>query len=472
LRSLLGIAARYQNANRTTILVTALALLCLIAVLDWAVSTLSLAFLYFLPVVLLAGIVPSWQLAIASAVCCTLRIAFDPYPFTVDVPMRMLITFGAFFGSGLFVAEVNRRRAEAARHLAALQEQIALRYSAQDQLSVLIETSPAAIMILDFEGSILHANASAAELLGCARDALAGANAFACLPALATVPRPAPGSKMLRSSLECRGKRFDGGIFLAQIWFSAYCTSAGPRIAAILLDESEGLRDREGAGFASLVRASHIIMGAVSHSVRNLSAASKLAWTNLSRVDGLAENEDFRALGTLINGLESIACAGLTKASDRPPTVVDLDAFLDDLRIVIEPSLEDAGIDVIWNVSRPAPPVLAEHYGLLHAALNIVQNSQRALAQAPVKRFEIGVRRKAGWVQFEFTDSAGGVPNPEVLFEPFCPGAHGTGLGLFVSRAIVRSFDGELRYEPAAGGSRFTIKLAAAYDVQGAATAN
>ena len=326
-------------------------------------------------------------------------------------------------------------------------------------------------MILDFDGVVLHANASAAELLGCEIDDLPAVNVFACLPALATVPRPTPGRKTLRSSLECRGKRAGGGVFLAQIWFSTYFTAEGPRMAAILLDESEGLRDREGAGLERLMRTSHIIMGAVSHSVRNLSAASRLAWTNLSRRPDITGSEDFRALGTLIRGLETIACTGLTKASDRPLTTVDFDSLLDDLRIVIEPSFEDAGIELAWNIERPLPPVLAEHDGLLHAALNITQNAERALAGSARKRFEIGVRSSGGWVLVEFTDTAGGIANPERLFEPFCEGAQGTGLGLYVSRAIIRSFEGELQYEPVDHGSRFTIRLAEAYDVRGAAVA-
>jgi PAS domain S-box-containing protein len=466
------LAARYRTANRGAILTAALSLLCAIAFLDWAVPNLSLAFFYFFPILLIAGLVPDWVLAIACALCCVLRQVFDPYPITLDIPLRLGITFAAFFGSGLFVAEVSRRRARIARHLSELEEQITLRRSAQDQLSVLIETSPAAIMILDFNGSVLHANASAAEVLGWEIEDLQELNVFECLPALATVPQPVEGSKTLRSSLECRGRRKQGGMFVAQIWFSTYSTAEGPRIAVIFVDESEGLRDREGAGLQRLMRTSKIIMGAFSHSVRNLSAASKLAWTNLSRRADIAGCEDFRALGTLIRGLETIACTNLTKASDRPLAPLDFDALLDELRIVIEPSFEDAGIDLVWTIERPLPSVLAEHDSLLHAALNITQNAERALANVPEKRFEIAVRSLDGSVLCEFTDTAGGVAKPERLFQPFCEGAHGAGLGLYISRAIIRSFEGELQYEPARNGSRFTIRLAAAYDVKGAAVAN
>ena len=58
-----------------------------------------------------------------------------------------------------------------------------------------------------------------------------------------------------------------------------------------------------------------------------------------------------------------------------------------------------------------------------------------------------------------FQDSGPGVSSPECLFQPFQPGAGGTGLGLYVSRAVVRSYGGDLRFEPTAAGSCFTVEL-------------
>jgi C4-dicarboxylate-specific signal transduction histidine kinase len=59
-------------------------------------------------------------------------------------------------------------------------------------------------------------------------------------------------------------------------------------------------------------------------------------------------------------------------------------------------------------------------------------------------------------------DSGPGIASVENLFQPFQKGAQSTGLGLYISRAFVRSFRGELRHEPTAGGCSFVIELAAA----------
>ena len=46
-------------------------------------------------------------------------------------------------------------------------------------------------------------------------------------------------------------------------------------------------------------------------------------------------------------------------------------------------------------------------------------------------------------------------------FQPFQDGAAGSGMGLYLSRFIVRSYGGELRFEPSASGSCFAVELEA-----------
>ena len=58
-----------------------------------------------------------------------------------------------------------------------------------------------------------------------------------------------------------------------------------------------------------------------------------------------------------------------------------------------------------------------------------------------------------------FLDSGAGVRAPERLFAPFQPGANRTGLGLYVSRAVVRSYGGDLRFEPQTSGACFAVEL-------------
>jgi signal transduction histidine kinase len=68
-----------------------------------------------------------------------------------------------------------------------------------------------------------------------------------------------------------------------------------------------------------------------------------------------------------------------------------------------------------------------------------------------------GQHSRAQIIRFE--DTGTGIAAPENLFRPFLPGAESTGLGLYVSRAIMRSFGGELDYQPSSEGCCFAVVL-------------
>ena len=91
--------------------------------------------------------------------------------------------------------------------------------------------------------------------------------------------------------------------FLADIWFSTYRTSVGSRLAAMVVDTSEDLRNREEFSLHQLLAASRILVGAVSHEIRNVCGAIAVVHENLARNTSLAHNKDFEALGTLIQTL-------------------------------------------------------------------------------------------------------------------------------------------------------------------------
>jgi len=59
-------------------------------------------------------------------------------------------------------------------------------------------------------------------------------------------------------------------------------------------------------------------------------------------------------------------------------------------------------------------------------------------------------------------DTGCGVPDPERLFQPFQEGAEANGLGLYLSRAFLRAFDGDVVFEPRRSGCCFAIFLATA----------
>ena len=79
-------------------LIRAIALIALIAVVDWRVETnVSLGFLYLFPMLMVGVSLHRWQIGIAAAVCTFLVEAFDPFPFNLweSLPREILV-FAAF----------------------------------------------------------------------------------------------------------------------------------------------------------------------------------------------------------------------------------------------------------------------------------------------------------------------------------------------------------------------------------------
>ena len=77
-----------------------------------------------------------------------------------------------------------------------------------------------------------------------------------------------------------------------------------------------------------------------------------------------------------------------------------------------------------------------------------------------MRKLEISVSGNAHNVVVRFEDSGSGIPAPNACSN-LQEGAFGAGMGLYVSRVIVRSYGGDLRFEPVQAGSRFAVELQA-----------
>jgi signal transduction histidine kinase len=263
--------------------------------------------------------------------------------------------------------------------------------------------------------------------------------------------------------MQTRGQRENGDVFLAHVFFSTYSTAAGPRLAALLADASEHLREREEQSLQQLLAGSRILVAAVSHEVRNVCGAIGVMHENLARSGAVAGSQDFEALGSLVQTLAKIASLELKQSTgSAEPGYVDLREVLTDLRIVLEPYCEESEIELAWTIPENLPLVEADRHSLMQVLLNVTKNSQRALESAERKRIEISASAQADRVFVRITDSGPGIPPGRRLFQPLQKGAEATGLGLYLSRAFMRSFRGDLRHDPDQPGCSFVLELAAA----------
>jgi two-component system, LuxR family, sensor kinase FixL len=112
------------------------------------------------------------------------------------------------------------------------------------------------------------------------------------------------------------------------------------------------------------------------------------------------------------------------------------------------------------------PLVIGDRYGIAQVFLNLSLNSHRAMETTDKKQLTISSALETDSVVIRFEDTGVGVSAPDGLFRPFQQGADATGLGLYVSRAILCSFGGELVFEPRSEGCCFAIRLTRAANSQ------
>ncbi len=452
-------AAIFKGSTKV-VLLRAAVLIAAIAVLDWRiVGEIPLGFLYLLPMLMVGSVLEPWQIGLAAALCTLLAELFDDLRWNLRSGIsRDVLYFAAFYGAGLFVCEVTRNRRVEMRHLDEIEHQSEARREAEQQLRILIETSPAAIVTADSDGTVLMANEAAHRMLGAEPGNLTGKPLHRYFPSLRNASAPSVSAQFFRTVMQARGQREDGEAFLADISFSTYRTSAGLRLAAMVLDASEELRTHEVSGLHQLLTGSRIAIGALSHEIRNFCGAIAAVHQNLSRAEQLAGNRDFDALGKMIAGLERIANLNL-RQSMTEAAEVDLAALLDELRIVIGPALEEENIAAQWIVEPGFPLIWADRPSLMQVFLNLTTNSIRALSKQQHRALSVTAKTEGTQALVEFTDTGGGVLHPEHLFHPFQDGADSSGLGLYLSRAFLRSFGAEIRYRPVPGGACFTVNL-------------
>lgn len=451
-----------QESNTVSLLLLGFGLLAGVAWLHWRFPEVPLGVLYIFPMLAAALALNRWQVMLFGVLLAVVRSSIISSDATGDAVLRFLLGLFAYWGTGLLVVEMARNRALLMKHNQEISAQQKLLLEAQADLRTLAESSPAAIFTLDDHSRILSANQAARALLGVSSDKLIGYCAKQSLPVLADALKFAPGSATFRTAAQCQGVRVDGEQFVAQTWFSTYDTPTGRRLAAIAVDVSDEIREREEQNLRQLLTNNRIVAAAVSHEIRNICSAISMVYSRVSQAGRSDVTPDFQALGTLVDGLSKVAVLDLQVRTRSALETVDLVAILNQLKIIISPDWRDAGGVLRFSVPHSLPKVFGEGYGILQVLMNLSQNSLRAVKHSKDRALSVSLSATRQSLLVTVADTGPGVENPSGLFEPFRSGSGRTGMGLYVSRAILRSYGGDLKHEPTDRGASFVLELAIA----------
>ena len=439
-------------------LTLAVVLIAALAAAEWYLQIdYSLGILYVIPVAIAASVLSRWEIVGLALVCAYIRGQFIPQHTPLEEGLRFVMAGLAFSAVGLLVVEMSRNRRAVLSYYTNLEREQQLRRQAEQQLRVLAESSPAGILTVNHAGQIVAANRSVAEMFG--HDSLVGEPVSHYVAALGNAMQLPSGPRQMRTSAWTWGRRQDGSMFPLATWFSTYGAGDGRHLAAIVVDVSEEIRDRERENFKHVLDYNRLLAGTVSHEIRNLCSAASVLTSVLAKRHDLRESADFAALTQLIEGLSRMASFDLHHRTEAHSAPVSLPVVLQQLRVIIEPDWRDNDCLLRWEVADDLPDVHADAHGLLQIFLNLTQNSLRALGDSAAPELLIRAVREGNGIRLSLIDNGPGVAQPEKLFQAFRPDSDGTGLGLYVSRMLARNFGGDLLYVPQTKGCRFDLTL-------------
>jgi signal transduction histidine kinase len=212
-------------------------------------------------------------------------------------------------------------------------------------------------------------------------------------------------------------------------------------------------------------------IAALSHHIKNILQGLRSGGEILDM--GLAEKDDtllkkgWKIVQKNQGKISDLVMDMLSYSKEREPLIeeADLNALVREVLEVVEGRAKESSIRLVPKLD-PLPLAQVDTQGIHHALLNIVSNAFDAVEDNSDPRVGVATSLEAdgAWVRIQVVDNGAGIPPEKVkdIFRPFVStkGSKGTGLGLPVSRKILREHGGDILVESRAGkGSRFILRL-------------
>ncbi len=377
----------------------------------------------------------------------------------------------------------------------------ALRQS-EEQLRLIIERCPLAMVISDDAGNVEYANSQFVQIFGFIQDEIpnldewwkraapdngAAARGTAAWKNPWDESGPPQGGGILQEEARLISKQGDTRIVETR------CTRIASRWLLILNDVTErrGVEERERLHREQVLQAGKLmalgtLVSGVAHEINNPNHIALLAVSTLDRVwkdvqallEGIGLDEDSVFGGLYWSEVREqlpVSLSRLKHSSER------IGAIVRDLRTYAVPQAEHVkeAIDIgevarsaaAWmgplvaestrsfclDCAEPLPPILGNRRRLEQVMVNLIQNACQALLSSDGEvRVSTSFDRASGRVVVEVADSGQGMDDEVVkhVMDPFFTTKRsegGTGLGLSISSTIVREHGGELSFSSRVG---------------------
>ena len=321
------------------------------------------------------------------------------------------------------------------------------------------------VFMLDRDGIVRLWNRAAESVTRLPADAVVGRPAVEAIPGWAAIAgnvpvaaTPTTGSSAETLPLELPGR---------ELWLS---------IAAVEFNEGTVYAFRDLTADRVLEELRSDFVSTVSHELRTPLAAIYGAALTLQREDlQLDETQSSNLLSVIATESDRLARTvnDILWASRLDADRVHLDVGTHDPRELARTVVEaaqvhlPAGIELSFSCEPDLPPILGDPDKVRQVLTNFVDNAVKYSPDGGVVELQIARRDHA--VRFSVADAGLGIPTSEQrrIFDKFyrvdpnlTRGVGGTGLGLYISRELVRRMNGTIWVESREGeGSRFSFEL-------------
>ncbi len=218
----------------------------------------------------------------------------------------------------------------------------------------------------------------------------------------------------------------------------------------------------------------------LSHHIKNIlqgiRGGSYLVEMGLENEDLTVLRKGWDIVNRNQNKISSLVMDMLSYGKDREPDQVpcDLAGLVADIVETVQQRADELGATILWTPPADLPPVPCDPEGISRAVLNVVTNALDAVEDRPqpTVTIEADIDRTADQVRISVADNGAGMA-PETLERIFnvfmsTKGARGTGLGLAVSRKILREHGGDIQATSREhAGSTFVLEFPARLAAEG-----
>jgi PAS domain S-box-containing protein len=363
------------------------------------------------------------------------------------------------------------------------------RLRAEEKFRQVFEAAPNAMIMVDGDGRIVLVNGQVEKVFGYAREGLIGVPIERLIPERFHGRHPelrlrfasAPTARAMAAGRNIFGRRKDGTEVPLEVGLSSINTVEGLFVVASMIDvtsrrtaeaEAQGLRQE--LAHVSRVTTMGELTAAIVHEISqpltailtNAQAGLRVVGSDMREQAELADilrdivADDQRA-GQVMRNLRSLFTKG---DADRLP--LSLNAVIHDVMSVVSTDAQMRDVTVVLDLAPHLHRVAGDRVQLQQVLLNLLVNAFDAMVDVAGRPRTVTLRtRPVGpdQVQVDVADTGPGIAAPALgsLFEPFVTTKRGgMGMGLSVTRSIVRAHQGRIWAENSPeGGATFHIVL-------------